>query len=95
MKFYIIPNMTRRNSKAVTEAVLNKLSELSCTAVMIKDLESIFSSFSNVEYCDSKDAINDCFAVISVGGDGSFIHAAKIATEYNKPILCVNAGKHA
>lgn len=93
MKFYIIPNMTRKNSKCVTESVLNKLSELSCTAVMTKGLESVFSSFSNVEYCDSKDVIDDCFAVVSVGGDGSFIHAAKIATEYNKPILCVNAGK--
>jgi NAD+ kinase len=31
--------------------------------------------------------------VVSVGGDGSFISAAKVATRYGKPILCVNAGK--
>jgi NAD+ kinase len=30
--------------------------------------------------------------VISVGGDGSFISAAKKAKIYNKPVLCVNAG---
>ena len=93
MKFFIIPNMTRQNSKKVTEAVLTKLYDLGCNAVMNNDIKSCFADFSDVEYSVSYDAIKDCAAVISVGGDGSFIHAAKIATSYNKPILCVNAGK--
>lgn len=93
MKFFIIPNMTRRNTRLVTEALLVKLNELGCVAVMSSDLKDSFNDFDNLVFSNSYDAINDCQAVFSVGGDGSFIHAAKIATSYKKPILCVNAGK--
>ena len=30
--------------------------------------------------------------IIAIGGDGSFIHAAKTAALHKKPVLCINAG---
>ncbi len=60
---------------------------------MESSLEESFGKSELIFYCEDSKVISDVDIVISVGGDGSFINAAKIATEYNKPILCVNAGK--
>lgn len=42
---------------------------------------------SYIEEMDNSDI------VIAIGGDGTIIHTAKIAAEYGKPILGINAGK--
>ncbi len=93
MKFYIIPNMTRENAFNVTTALLNELNSLKCRVFMPVTLSENFGSFSFVAFSDDENDISLCDIVISVGGDGSFINAAKTATRYNKPLLCVNAGK--
>lgn len=85
--------MTRPNTKNVTDKLLKKLFELNCDVVMSVELKEYFNGFSNIVFSEKQEDINNCEAVISVGGDGSFIHAAKIATKYSKPILCINAGK--
>ncbi len=84
--------MTRENAFLVTSAVLQEIKKLNCKAIMSVDLENDFGSQEFVSY-ENYQSIEKADVVISVGGDGSFINAAKIATEYNKPILCINAGK--
>lgn len=93
MKFFIIPNMTRENAHSVTTATIRELFELGCEVLMDLSLEKAFSGYEGVFFGDEKSLINECDIVISVGGDGSFINAAKIATDNNKPVLCINAGK--
>lgn len=84
--------MTRENAFSVTSAVLQEIKNLHCEAVLPVELKSDFSTYDFVSYEDYN-GIENADVVISVGGDGSFINAAKTATEYNKPLLCVNAGK--
>lgn len=93
LKFYIIPNMTRSNSFEVTSRILAEISALKCTALMDSSLEQHFGACSDLVYVEGSDACADADMFISVGGDGSFINAAKKATVYNKPVVCVNAGK--
>lgn len=93
MKFFIIPNMTRENAHSVTTATIRELFELGCEVLMDLSLEKAFSGYEGVFFGDEKSLINECDIVISVGGDGSFINAAKIATDNKKPVLCINAGK--
>ena len=93
MKFYIIPNMTRENAFSVTVRLLEEIKNLNSYAFMEKSLEETFGENESISYFQDENAINQVDAVISVGGDGSFINAAKIATEYDKPIICINAGK--
>ena len=93
MKFFIIPNMTRENALSVTTATIKELLGLNCDVLMDKTLEDTFSECKGVCFGEQKNNINECDIVISIGGDGSFINAAKIATDCNKPVLCVNAGK--
>ncbi len=93
MKFYIIPNMTRENAFSVTARYLKEINNLKCKAVMSSNYNEAFKEFDFVSFSECGDDIASADVIISVGGDGSFINAAKIATEYHKPVLCVNAGK--
>ena len=61
--------------------------------LMDESLEDAFSECDGILFGEQKNLIKDSDIVISVGGDGSFINAAKVATDSNKPVLCVNAGK--
>ncbi len=93
MKFYIIPNMTRSNTFEVTSNILEEINKLGCIALMDSALETHFGARDALAYVSGGDACAEADMVISVGGDGSFINAAKKATVYNKPVVCVNAGK--
>ena len=93
MKFFIIPNMTRENTPSVTTETIKELFKLGCEVLMDENLKDFFSGYEGVYFGEQNNLINDCDIVVSVGGDGSFINAAKVATDNNKPVLCVNAGK--
>ncbi len=93
MNFYVIPNMTRANTFAVTSELLNKINELGCDAVLSEEMESVFGKRDGVKYSKGYEGISQSDMVVAVGGDGTFINAAKIAVNNHKPIICVNAGK--
>lgn len=92
MKFAVIPNMTRENAGRVTEALLGEIESIGCEALLSEELKSNFNN-SKATFLSEDDALMECDIVVSVGGDGTFINAAKRATAYKKPLLCVNAGK--
>ncbi len=93
MKFFIIPNMTRENAFSVTNSLIKELFARNCEVFMDESLKAPFSQYVDVCFGEQNSLLADCDFVVSVGGDGSFINAAKIATEYGKPLLCINAGK--
>ncbi len=93
MKFFIIPNMTRENALSVTISLIKEFFALDCQVFMDSSLKDSFGEFTDITFNEPKILLDICDIVVSVGGDGSFINAAKIATEHNKPLLCVNAGK--
>ena len=92
MNFYIIPNMTRKNAFSVTCKLLENIRELDCKAFFDVAFEDSFGNNEFVEYVFEEAAMDLCDAVIAVGGDGTFINAAKKANDKNKPLICVNAG---
>lgn len=93
MKFFIIPNMTRENAHSVTNSLVKELLALGCQIMMDESLKEDFGAFTDISFGEQKFLLCSCDIVISVGGDGSFINAAKAATDSTKPVLCVNAGK--
>ena len=84
----IIPNLTRKNARAVTVSLLSKLSEFEIRAVADEALRAEFES-CKVEFLPFSQMIDECDVIISVGGDGTILHCAK----YGKPVLGVNAGR--
>ena len=93
MRFFIIPNMTRENAFSVTQSAIKELLKLNCDVLMDSALENDFSKCGGICFGEQEALLKTADVVISVGGDGSFINAAKIATDIDKPVLCINAGK--
>ncbi len=93
MKFFIIPNMTRENAFSVTSNAIKELLKLNSEVFMDSSLKESFSHYNDICFGEQDVLLSSCDIVVSIGGDGSFINAAKTATQHNKPVLCINAGK--
>ncbi len=93
MKIALIPNMTRQNAPDVTKQVLKELENLGVSVFLSSEFSSDFGKADYINYCDIETSIAESDIVITVGGDGTFIKSAKLSSENNKPLLCVNAGK--
>ena len=93
MKIALIPNMTRQNAPDVTKKVLEELEKLDVTVLLSESFINDFEKADYIKYCDIESSIDECDIVLTVGGDGTFIKSAKLSSENNKPLLCINAGK--
>lgn len=91
MKIGIVPNFTREKTLNVTNEVIDYLEKY--------NIEYYFDR-NNVDTfpikVDKDKLASNLFEftdiIIAIGGDGSFIHAAKDAAIHKKPVLCINAG---
>ena len=92
MKAALQVNMTRKNAYNVALDVCNHLEKLGITTLMEKSYSDIFSN-SFIKFYDAETCIRECDIVISIGGDGTIIHSAHDAAEYDKPVLGINAGR--
>ena len=92
MLIHIHTNMTRKYAYEVTTNVYNELASLGAEISMPLELKEHFGDF-NVKFIPEDSAVALCDIMIAIGGDGTIIHAAHFAAEYNKPILGINAGR--
>ncbi len=92
MKIALMPNLTRAETKRVTDEICLGLKNSGTEFFIDPDYSAEFEK-SGAVFLDSGQAVKESDAVIAIGGDGSIIHAAKIAVRYGKPILGVNAGR--
>ncbi len=91
MKIGIVPNFTREKTLNVTTEVINHLEK--------NNIEYYFDNDDSKKFpinVDKDKLSSNLFeftdVIIAIGGDGSFIHAAKDAAIHKKPVLCINAG---
>ena len=92
MTVAIIPNLTRQNAYDITLNVCNELDELNISYLFSDELYEIFKHINKATFLPEELLIDSCDIVISIGGDGSMIHAAKMAAVKGKKILGINAG---
>ncbi len=92
MKITLIPNLTRAEAAGVTSGICRSLKSLGAKFCFFPEYKSEFE-FTDADFLPEDEALGGCDAVIAVGGDGSIIHAAKLAAVKQKPILGVNAGR--
>lgn len=92
MNIALLPNFTREKSYDTTIQICKELDNLNTEYALVNYDKQHFEN-DNAKYMEIDQLLHWCDAVISVGGDGSFLNAAKKAVKYNKPILCVNAGR--
>lgn len=67
--------------------------ELQCEIFLYAKYRDYFDIQAIHFYEDFSDMVRECDAVITIGGDGTIIHAAKHAAAAAKPILGINLGR--
>ncbi len=92
MKITLIPNLTRKEASGVTAGICKSLKALGADFCFTDEFKNEFEH-TGAAFLPENEAIDGCDAVIAVGGDGSIIHAAKLAAVRQKPILGINAGR--
>lgn len=91
MKIGILPNFTREKTFNVTSEVINYLEKYKIEYYFDRNSAEVFPIKIDKEKLAS-DIFEFTDLIIVIGGDGSFIHAAKDAAVHKKPVLCINAG---
>ncbi len=92
MKLAIMPNMTREETPQTTRRILQKLRQLGIPAFLPAELGDAFLDCGAL--CLAQDEmLRACDILLTVGGDGTILHAAKQAAGVGKPVLGINAGR--
>ncbi len=92
MRIALMPNLTRSEAFGVTAGICRSLKALGADFCLFPEHKQDFE-FTGAEFLSPEEAVESCDAVIAIGGDGSIIHAAKLAVTKQKPILGINAGR--
>lgn len=92
MNVYLVYN----SGKELAQTVCLRAAELLCDAgasvILPPDLQHVFSH-ANAVFLPQDEAFASADTVITVGGDGTFLHTAKECMTYEKPILGINLGR--
>ena len=93
LKIAVLPNLSRKNARECTIDIINELKTVNAEILMLRE-QKVYFDFEDVKfYSDIDFLVNDCDIVVTIGGDGTIIHAAKYAARIDKPILGINLGR--
>lgn len=92
MNVCIIPNLTRKKTAEVTEDICRVLDGVGIRYAFDASLRGETCLPDGGTFLPERELMEFCDTVISVGGDGSVLRAAKIAVRYGKQLIGVNAG---
>ena len=86
----IMPNLSKYNTVWLMKAIIGQLRAAGCVPVMD---ERFRGQFGEVGYGAFDRQIAACDVVVTVGGDGTILHAAKACFALERPLLGINLGR--
>ncbi|MEE1125532.1 MAG: NAD(+)/NADH kinase [Acutalibacteraceae bacterium] len=90
----VITNTSKQKAVSFLPKVVDKLLSLNITPAMTESVKEKYYSSESVTYYSTYDELaQNCDVIITIGGDGTIIHMARYAAEYNKPLLGINFGR--
>lgn len=91
MQVAVIPNLEKKDAGTYTEKIIAFLKARGAVVLMH---EKHSGAFRDAVFCESHSELaKACDLIVAVGGDGTIIHSARHAAQYEKPILGVNLGR--
>ena len=93
MKIALLPNLTRDTGGKITKDICDWLRKYGAEYACQEEDRSVFADVPLMDVLPFEDLIPWCDAIITVGGDGSMLRAAKMTVSYGKPLLCIGAGR--
>lgn len=93
MTVLVIPNLQKEKAKEITLQALALLQQNHVRVCMENALQPCFGACEPVEFCTLEQGFSACDSVITIGGDGTILRAARQGMAYHKPILGINVGR--
>lgn len=92
LKAFLIPNLDKQNSLNCTNEVCKELQKIGIAPCLDDDKRKYFTDIG-VLFGSFDSIMQGCDFVVTIGGDGTLLHAAKKAAFYGKPVVGVNVGR--
>lgn len=93
MKTAIVVNLSKENAIYCAKQIVNLLRINGAEICMLSECKPFYSDKKIVFSDTIEELFLQCDVAITVGGDGTIIHAAKYAAPCKKPIIGVNVGR--
>jgi NAD+ kinase len=92
MKLLILPNLKLPHAAQCVREVVQRLLEYGLQP-MLSDVDAQALQCGDAASGPRARLLEDCGAVVAIGGDGTIFHAAKDALRFDKPVLGINSGR--
>lgn len=90
----VIANESKPKALSFLPEVIDKLLSLGITPALPQSTKEYYHNDDIVIYYSTyEEVVKNSDVVITIGGDGTIIHMARYAAEYNKPLLGINFGR--
>ena len=89
----LIPNLTRKGAYHTSFDVIEILQRDGMSINMTEDLKDNYKNFGITFFKDTDSLISASDMVLTIGGDGTIMHAARHASPLKKPLLGINMGR--
>lgn len=93
IKIALIPNLTKKGAFEITLSVIKLLQNDNVEVLMSEDLRKYFSQPFLRFFPTPEVLVQACDLMVTIGGDGTIIHASKEASLFQKPLLGINMGR--
>ncbi|MBQ8063677.1 MAG: NAD(+)/NADH kinase [Clostridia bacterium] len=93
MKVALLPNLTRDLGGEITIEICQWLLQYGAEYACQEEDRSTFAEVPSMQFLPFEDLLPWCDVIITVGGDGSMLRAAKLTVAFGKPLLCIGAGR--
>ena len=92
-KIALLPNLTKQGAYHTSLEVINRLTALKMHVLMAEELQEHYRSDRITFFKTQEELFDRCDMALTIGGDGTIIHAALYAAPRNKPLLGINMGR--
>ncbi len=91
MKLLLLPNMEKGNAASCLGQAVEILLGLGCTP-MVEEAHRPLLTQTGVVFGTLDTLLAQCDILVTIGGDGTIIHATQYAVAADKPLVGINAG---
>ncbi len=93
MKTALVINLSKKSAVDCAKKITDLMHQNGADVVMLSECKQYFQNSDIVFFDSNEELFMNCDFAVTVGGDGTIIHAAKYAAKYNKPLIGVNVGR--
>ena len=89
----VMPNLTKKGAYETSIQAIKILSELGMQILMECSFGRLYANENIIFFGSEFTMLKSCDMVLTIGGDGTIIHAAREAAPLDKPLLGINTGR--